>query len=120
ALAVSLLGNAAIFSVVGIVALAPLHLRDRPRPAEPEPPASLTLSPEMFERVPEAGPAAGDPPAPAPAAPSPDDPQFARTSEDQRGKRPARPGFIGERDTEATSDRAPVAGAPPLPSQKGR
>jgi hypothetical protein len=46
-------------------------------------------------------------------------PRFARTSEDQRGERPEKPAFIGERDTTATSDRAPDPTAPDLPSQAG-
>jgi len=46
-------------------------------------------------------------------------PEFARTSEDQRAPRPEMPAFIGERDTAATSDRAPDLSAPDLPSQAG-
>ena len=56
-------------------------------------------------------------PAPPPAAPA--RPAFARTTEDQSATPPEKPSFIGERDTLATSDRAPDAAAPPLPSQKG-
>jgi hypothetical protein len=45
--------------------------------------------------------------------------RFARTSADQAAE-PEKPAdFIGERDTRATSDQAPVAEAPPLPSQAG-
>lgn len=44
---------------------------------------------------------------------------FARTSPDQAGQPAENPPFIGERDTRAASDRAPVADAPPLPSQAG-
>jgi hypothetical protein len=44
---------------------------------------------------------------------------FARTSPDQAAKPEEKPAFIGERDTRATSDRTPVADAPPLPSQAG-
>lgn len=44
---------------------------------------------------------------------------FARTSPEQESQRPAAPRFKGERNTQATSDRAPDADAPPLPSQKG-
>jgi hypothetical protein len=46
-------------------------------------------------------------------------PSFVRTSGDQANALPDKPAFIGERDTLATSDRAPDANAPPLPSQKG-
>ncbi|MEY4568583.1 MAG: hypothetical protein RLZZ398_22 [Verrucomicrobiota bacterium] len=56
-------------------------------------------------------------PAPPPAAPA--RPAFARTTEDQAATPLEKPSFIGERDTLATSDRAPDAAAPPLPSQKG-
>jgi len=45
--------------------------------------------------------------------------RFARTSEDQRAEAPEQADFIGERDTRATSDRAPDTDAPPLPSQAG-
>lgn len=45
--------------------------------------------------------------------------RFARTSADQQSEAPERASFIGERDTLATSDRAPDADAPPLPSQAG-
>jgi len=44
---------------------------------------------------------------------------FARTSPDQESERPAAARFMGERNTQATSDRAPDADAPPMPSQKG-
>ena len=44
---------------------------------------------------------------------------FARTSPDQAGQPAENPAFIGERDTRAASERAPVADAPPLPSQAG-
>lgn len=56
------------------------------------------------------------PPAPAPAQ----RPAFARTSPDQVEAVPEKPRFIGERNTRATSDAPPVAGAPEMPSQKGR
>jgi len=45
--------------------------------------------------------------------------RFARTSEDQRAEAPEQADFIGERDTRATSDRAPDVDAPLLPSQAG-
>jgi hypothetical protein len=47
-------------------------------------------------------------------------PRFARTSPDQAEQAPEKREFIGERDTRATSDAAPVAGAPEMPSQQGR
>lgn len=59
--------------------------------------------------------------AAAPAVPEePARPSFARTSPDQEEAVPEKPRFIGERNTRATSDAAPVAAAPDMPSQKGR
>jgi hypothetical protein len=63
------------------------------------------------------------PPTPPPTAPLPEEkpPQrFARTSPDQASAPPEKADFIGDRDTIATSDALPAAGAPALPSQKGR
>lgn len=45
--------------------------------------------------------------------------QSVRTSEDQRSRRPSGPAFIGERDTQATSDRPADPTAPELPQQAG-
>ncbi|PAW73528.1 MAG: hypothetical protein B9S38_04015 [Verrucomicrobiia bacterium Tous-C4TDCM] len=56
----------------------------------------------------------------APAVPPPAEPSFARTSPDQVEEKPDSPDFIGERNTRATSDAAPLAEAPDLPRQKGR
>ena len=47
------------------------------------------------------------------------DPEFARTSEDQRSSRPDKPAFIGERDTAATSDASPDPNAAAMPAQAG-
>jgi outer membrane biosynthesis protein TonB len=53
--------------------------------------------------------------------PEPDNrPSFARTSSDQASTPPEKADFIGERDTIATSDAIPIAGAPAMPSQAGR
>ncbi len=49
-----------------------------------------------------------------------DRPQFARTSADQESASPEKADFIGDRDTIATSDAIPLAGAPAMPSQAGR
>jgi hypothetical protein len=63
-------------------------------------------------------------PAPAPAPTIPfaekDRPQFARTSADQESAPPVKADFIGDRDTIATSDSIPLAGAPAMPNQAGR
>jgi hypothetical protein len=45
--------------------------------------------------------------------------RFARTTSEQAAPPSAPAAFIGERDTRATSERPPVADAPPLPSQAG-
>jgi hypothetical protein len=61
------------------------------------------------------------PPVPTPLAePEKSRPSFARTSPDQASAPPEKADFIGERDTVATSDAVPVAGAPAMPSQAGR
>lgn len=64
------------------------------------------------------------PPTPKPAVATPPAetkrPSFARTSTDQASAPPEKADFIGERDTIATSDALPVAGAPNMPSQAGR
>jgi len=54
-------------------------------------------------------------PAPAEAPPK----RFVRTSAEVPEAAATDPRFIGERATRAASSRAPVVGAPPLPSQSG-
>lgn len=58
------------------------------------------------------------PPPVAPSVPPPP-PQFAKTTEEQAAERPDSAAFIGERNTRATSSRAPDANAPLMPSQAG-
>lgn len=115
AIAASLLGNVVIFGVAGIASLATEKLRTQPRVLSQEkaPPASVLITPDMIQKADGASIAAPSPPPRA--AP----PAAVRTSEDQRGKRPDKPAFIGERDTEATSDRTPDPTAPAMPSQRG-
>lgn len=60
------------------------------------------------------------PPAPPPPSEKPQPKRFARTSADQTSAPPEKADFIGDRDTIATSDTLPAAGAPAMPSQKGR
>jgi hypothetical protein len=45
--------------------------------------------------------------------------RFARTSDDQVSAPPENPDFVGERDTQATSERTPTENGPDLPSQEG-
>ncbi|MFT3990082.1 MAG: hypothetical protein QM680_01610 [Luteolibacter sp.] len=116
--------NLALIVGFGVVGLHNFELQEKKRPLtqaparqDPPPQTTLEIYPEMLKKVAPASPAvaAVTPPVVTP----PPGQQFARTSDDQRGKRPDKPAFMGERDTEATSDRAPDPSAPPLPSQSG-
>jgi len=128
ALGLSLVINVLLLAALGMASIASLQFRKKnTRAPEEKKPAEVTVQiyPEMLRpKAPEKEApktaAAIEPLAPPPPVVTPAKPEMARTSEDQRGKRPDKPAFIGERDTEATSDRAPDASAPPLPSQKGR
>lgn len=103
----------ALLVVVGFLALQSQLLAKHspkfaPKPKEQvvlvmAPPAPLTPKPAV------------EPPAAEKQRPS-----FARTSADQASAPPEKADFIGERDTIATSDALPVAGAPNMPSQAGR
>jgi len=107
ALAISLLVNVLIVAMLGVViSLSPEKSKPVPAPRE----TLVVLVPPRIQ-VP-----ADETPEPEPDAP---DPRFARTSEDQRSLPPDSAAFIGERDTQATSDAAPDANAPRLPSQAG-
>ena len=127
ALGLSLVVNVLLLAALGMASVASFQFRkkDAEAPLEKKP-AEVTVQiyPEMLrpkaleKQAPKA--AALEPLTPPPPVVTPTKPEMARTSEDQRGKRPDKPAFIGERDTEATSDRAPDVSAPPLPSQKGR
>ncbi len=114
-LAASLVGNVVLFALTGfaVIDFAKLNPTATPEALKPIPDATVLISPELFQAT--AGAEAAKPSPPQLGA----NPEFARTSEDQRGNRPEAAAFIGERDTEATSDRAPDPNAPPLPSQKG-
>ena len=96
--------------MIDFAKLNPTASKEVPKPI---PDTTLLISPELFQATASAEAAKPSPP------PLGANPEFARTSEDQRGKRPETAAFIGERDTEATSDRAPDPAAPPMPSQKG-
>ena len=127
ALGLSLLCNAGLL-LVGGMAFVDSHPFDHP--SQPTPPPSETLhfiAPEIADSA--SAPAS----APASAAAiaeaavqaakevlTPEHvPGFAHTSDDQRGKRPDHPAFIGERDTVATSDATPDPSAPAMPAQTG-
>jgi hypothetical protein len=128
ALGTSLFGNILIFGIAGFATLEAEKFRrkvDQVEPVKvvPKEESTVLISPDMLQAVKEehaeaAAATAKEKPAglaQRPAAP----PDFARTSEDQRGKRPDKPMFIGERDTEATSDSTPDPNAKAMPSQRG-
>lgn len=109
-----LLAAAATVTILDVVFVIDKALANRTA-LKAEPPTSVIISPEMIQEIVEKSADA----TPKPSIPPRAAPDFARTSEDQRGKRPDGPAFIGERDTEATSDRAPDPTAKRLPSQRG-
>lgn len=100
-----------LFGVLTLTSMVFSPKHPLPRPAEQ---VVVILAPAL----PKAAPAA----APAPTIPveEKDRPQFARTSADQESAPPEKADFIGDRDTIATSDSIPLAGAPAMPSQAGR
>lgn len=108
----SLLVNAGLILLVGLGTLKSTILTvnlgsDQAPPPPPTEPVAM-IFPELAEkRVPV---------VPVPAA----EKHFTRTSADQAAPPEEKNTlFFGERDTRATSDRPPVAAAPPLPSQAG-
>lgn len=114
AFGLSLLFNGGLLAFGAIASFKTRQLhKDRPAP----PPAVVETTLLIFPDVAAAAVAASTRPEPPPAAPA--KPRFARTSEDQTAQPPDNAPMIGERNTRATSDRAPVAAAPPLPSQAG-
>jgi hypothetical protein len=106
ALGISLLANLLLLVLAGLAAIELRERRDS-RPAAATPAAETVITIQAV------------PADEAPTAPAPARRPFARTSPDQAAEPPRDPAFIGERATRATSDRAPVAAAPPLPSQSG-
>jgi len=112
ALGLSLIVNTLILVLLGLASMSSQVFRkDRPLVSTPPPPAEQVIT--IF---PETAPATQSTVA-IPAAP--EKPRFARTTADQSAPRPEKPKFIGERDTEVTSNRTPSATAPPMPSQAG-
>ena len=109
ALLLSLLMNAILFGLAGFAVLQTEMLR---RPAV-TPPADKAASSSVL-----IFPEAGEAPSTAKFV-TRGKRQFARTSSDQAESSPTTPDFFGERNTQATSDRAPDPTAPDLPSQAG-
>lgn len=110
ALGLSLLLNLVVVAVIGLAALKSVEFRKKSMAAEPVPPPPETVATIFAQRAAS---------RPAQEATEPSKPRFARTTEDQAAPPESKPAFIGERDTRATSDRAPDADAPPVPSQAG-
>jgi len=108
----SLVVNVAILGLAGFTILKTRIFRQSPTVSvsAPQQPASDITVKILLEMV-----AA----APSSAEVAPAKPSFMRTSEDQTAAAPEKSPFIGERNTQATSDRAPDPTAPPLPSQAG-
>ena len=108
AFGLSLVLNVAILALVGFAAMQSATLRQTPPPAPAVEERVATIFAEMAK-----------PSAPAAAPPEEAAQRFARTSEDQASAPVEKPAFMGERNTQATSDRAPDPTAAPLPSQSG-
>lgn len=114
AFVVSALLNAVVILAIGFWVLANLVITP-PRLEEVPFESVALIVPQVAAETPVAA-ATPEPVLPPPPA----NPAFVRTSPDQAEEKPESPDFIGERNTRATSDAAPLADAPDLPSQKGR
>lgn len=109
ALLLSLLANLILLAAVGFTMIESAVLNRKIVEASPQ--ASPETVATIFAQL--AEPASVAEPAPPTERP------FTRTSEDQTAPPEENSRFIGERSTRATSDRAPDATAPRLPSQAG-
>jgi hypothetical protein len=117
ALGLSLLVNAGILLVAGFISLkSQVFQKTRPVPPTAATETTVTIFPEMIEAT---AKVAEITTAPTSFPTTSGKPSFARTAEEQLAPAPEKPAFIGERNTQATSDRSPDATAPPLPSQAG-
>jgi hypothetical protein len=110
ALGLSLLVNVGILGILGFTSLrSQVFQKTRPISPPVAEEASVVIFPDLV-----AATSSHEPAAAAAAQPA-----FARTSADQTAAAPEKAAWIGERNTQATSDRRPDATAPPLPSQAG-
>ena len=108
ALCVSLLANAVFIAWVSIESIKADIVRKISIPARVPAEQVVKIFPEML--IPEVT-----------EKPETIPPAFARTSPDQESAEPpASRRYMGERNTNATSDRAPTADDPTMPSQAGR
>ena len=113
AFGLSLLTNIVIVAILGFTALSSQIFQQKTKPSTPIPIETMvTIFPDLVAANPSAAQA-------LPATASAHKSRFARTSEDQAAPTPTNAAFIGERNTRATSDRAPNSEASPLPSQSG-
>jgi len=113
AFGLSLLTNIVIVAILGFAALSSQIFQQKSKPSTPIPIETMvTIFPDLVATNPSAAQA-------LPATASAHKSRFARTSEDQAAPTPTSAAFIGERNTRATSDRAPNSAASPLPSQSG-
>ena len=113
ALCVSVVLNLLLLAWVSIEAIQSELARKNKPPAVFQPEQTVRIFPEMLERIEEVPVAA----AKQPEAP----PELARTTPDQESAEPpASRRYIGERNTNATSDRAPTSDDASMPSQAGR
>lgn len=113
ALGGSVLVNLALFTWISIAAIQSEIDRKNKIPISPPPPEQMVkIFPEMF--IPE-------PQAPSAKAAMAAASETVRTSPDQESAdSPASRRYTGERNTRATSDRAPTADDASMPSQAGR
>ncbi len=112
ALCVSVLLNGLLLAWISIAVIRAEMERRNAVPKALEPEQTVQIFPEMFNRetAPTAPPEIKTPP-----------PEVVRTSPEQESAEPpASRRYIGERNTTATSDRAPDPNAPAMPSQAGR
>jgi hypothetical protein len=112
ALLVSVVLNFTFLAWLSVEAIKSEQARKRKVVAAPTPEQTVKIFPEMIQQL-----AEEEPPKQTPAAP----PQAVRTSEDQEISDPAASRrYIGERNTQATSDRPPSSDDKTMPSQAGR
>ncbi len=113
ALCASVVLNLLLLAWVSIEAIqSELERKSKP-PVVFQPEQTVQIFPEMLERIEEVPVAA----VKQPEAP----PELARTTPEQESAEPpASRRYIGERNTQATSDRAPTSDDKSMPSQAGR
>ena len=118
ALGLSLLVNVGLLGIAGF-AILKTQVIHQSQPVTSSPTAESETTVTIFPEFAAASTSPAATAAPAPAESVPVQPRFARTSDDQTAPAPEKTPFIGERNTQATSDRSPDPTAPPLPSQAG-